>query len=372
VIGMRAGRYAFYAGSQFANEIASVEIPALAPILEGARRSMPAKHFANALKGQLKEFPYRTADFGKELAALGLNTKDLKVAMQLNGRLPLGDLLAHGRGDLLQSYSLMWFLSLTGTVAFSKQPVGGTAGDAAVYRAQDQIAPRRKKPLPEKIASELREQAVKIITSSYFRVLGLEITANTEDVERAYHQVAAKFHPDSYPEFDTSEIQDLLDSVQEKLGASYRVLSVEERRKAYLQYLLSRLDVRRGTSVNADAEIAVKRGEAALKRKDWRSAIGSFEEAVSLHPREPEYYCFLAWATYQGAGGDSKQRATAAQKLLKKALGFNPYLERAQVIGAIIDNESGDPSSARKRLHKVLEMNPNSALARAALRKIGR
>ncbi len=369
LVGMREGRYAFYAGDEFASDVAPVEIPALAPILEGARRGYPVKVFAQALKAHKNAFPYRTPEFGKDLPVLGLGTADLKTALQMNGRIRLDELLAHGRGDLRDAYALVWFLALTGDVGFADKPL--PISDKVGHGAADRISPKKKKPLPADKLAELRDAAVKIITGSYFKVLGLDITADTEAVERAYHEVATRFHPDSYPEYDTSPIKDLLESVQDKLSASYRVLSVEEKRKAYLQYLLSRLDVRR-TVVNAEAEIALKRGEAALKRKDARSAIAAFEEAVALNPREPEYYCFLAWATYLAGEGNAEKRARAAQKLLKKALSLNPYLERAMVISAIIEGETGDAASARKRLLKVLEMNPGSQLAKAALRKVGR
>lgn len=369
LIGMRAGRYAFYAGSEFVNELAHVDVPALAPILDGARAAFPIKTFAQALKGHANEFPFRTAQFGKELSALGLDTTDLKIAMQMNGRIALKDLIAHGRGELRVAYSLLWFLTLTGDVAFSRIPQSANADQA--YAAQDRIAPRKRKPMPPELANELRDAAVKIITASYFRVLGLDISADTEAVERAYQEVAAKFHPDTYPDYDTSEIKDLLDSVQDKLAASYRVLSSEEKRKAYLHFLLSRLDAKR-VSVNADAEIALKRGENLLKRRDPRGALRAFEQAVQLNPREPEYYSFLGWATWLAASGDKKDRAKAAQKILKKALSLNPYLERATVMSAIIEGETGDASAARKRLLKVLELNPRSQIAKAALLKVGR
>jgi tetratricopeptide (TPR) repeat protein/DNA-binding NarL/FixJ family response regulator len=371
VVGMREGRYAFFAGNEFAEEISVVDVPALAPILDGARRAFPVKVFAQALKPHLPEFPSRSSDFGPDLTALGLNNQDLKVAMQANGRISLSDLIAHGRGEVREAYGLSWFLSLTGDLSFSKTPVSSVGANAA-YAAPDVIAPRKRKPLPAETVAELRDAAVKIITSSYFRVLGLDIAADTEAVERAYHEVATRFHPDSYPEYDSSEIKDLLDSVQEKLSASYRVLSIEDKRRAYLQYLFSRLDVSRSTGVNIDAEIALKHGNAALKRGDPRTAMSAFEQAVSLNPREPEYYCYLAWATYLAGSGEPKERAKAAQKLLRKALGLNPYLERATVISAIIDGETGDTTGARKRLVKVLEMNPSSQLAKAALLKVGR
>ena len=113
-------------------------------------------------------------------------------------------------------------------------------------------------------------------------------------------------------------------------------------------------------------------GEAALKRKQYRSALIHFEEAVTLNPQEPEYYSYLAWVTFLAGVGPKEDRARAAQKVLRKALSLNPYLERALIISAIIDSEMNDGSVARKKLLKVLELNPNSQLAKAALRKVGR
>jgi tetratricopeptide (TPR) repeat protein len=351
--------------------VATVEIPALAPLLDGARRTFPLKVLAAPLRTHLGEYPVRTPDFGRDLPVLGLNTDDLKIAMQINGRNVLRDLLAHGRGDLPKAYSLVWFLKLTGGLTFSPTPVA-TGNEVLSSAVPDVIAPRRRKPMPAQTAATQREEAVKIITSSYFRSLGLDIAADAEAVERAYHETAMKFHPDTYAEFDISELKDLLDSVQEKLSASYRVLSVEEKRKAYLQYLLSKLDVGRSTSINVDAEIELRKGETALRRKDFETATKAFEEAISLNPREPEYYSYLAWATYQSGAGPLGERARAAQKVLRKALSLNPYLERAQIISAIIDSDLGEDALARKKLLKVLELNPFSQLAKAALRKVGR
>lgn len=370
VLGMREGRYAFYAGTEFASEIPTIETPTLSAILEGARRTFAIKTYAQALRPHLDSHPVRSAEFAADLPALGLSTRDLKVAMQINGRLKLRDLLAHGRGDLRVGYSLMWFLHLVGALTFSREPVQAT--QTSVYAEAERIVPRKRKPLPAETARELRDAALRIITGSYLRVLGLGIDADTEAVEKAYLEVAARFHPDTYAEYDLTEIQDLLDSVQDKIAASYRVLTSEDRRKQYLQYLLSRLDVGRSAAVNVDAEIALRRGEAALKRNDWISAHHAFEEAVTLNPREPEYCCYLAWATYRSGAGDAAERAKRAQRVIKKALALNPYLERGLIIAAIIDADVGEDAAARKKLLKVLELNPESKLAKAALRKVNR
>jgi len=371
VVGMREGRYAFYAGSGFAHLVAKVDVPALAPVLEGARRSFPLRVCAQPLRMRGHEFPVRTPEFGGDLAALGLDTQDLKLALQMNGRIPLREILAHGRTELHRACSLIWFLLLCGDARLSEKPLSGPELEAAPVPAE-KIAPRRRKGLPAEKLAELRDAAVKILTGSYFQVLGLDITADAEAVEKAYQEVGIRFHTDTYAEYDTSEIRDLLDSVQDKLAGSYRVLSVDEKRKAYVQYLCSRLDVPRAAPVHVEAEIALKRGELAMKRKDYVTARLAFEEAISLNGREPEYYSYLAWVTYLSGSGEKKERARAAQKILKKALAMNSYLERPQVIFAIIDLEQGDATAAHRKLIRVLELNPRSALAKAALRKARR
>lgn len=366
VLEMRQGRFAFYPGDEYLPEVIAVETPSLAPILDGARRAQPFRSFLQTLQPHLDAYPRRSEAFGKALPALALDTEDLKIALQMNGRIALRVLLTHGRGDLRRATSLAWFLALAGLLELSREPraEGGN-------REPEMLPPRKLKPLPAETAAELRDAAVRILASSYFGVLGVPITAEEQQVERAFRDVAPRFHPDSYPEHDTSEIQDLLDSVQEKITAAYRVLSSAEKRRGYLQHLLSRLELPRATPVNVDAELALKRGEAALKRGDARSAVLAFEQAISLCPREPEFHSHLAWASFLG-GGASEERARAAQKPLRKALGLNPTLERAQVLAAIIDFEAGDSSTARKRLLRVLELNPSSKVAKAALRRVNR
>jgi CheY-like chemotaxis protein/tetratricopeptide (TPR) repeat protein len=366
MVGMRKGRYAFYAGNEFATEISPVAMPALAPILEGARRNLALKFFTQALRPRLGEFPRAAERFVVDLPALGLSAGDLAIALQVNGRARLRDLLLRGSGDLRRTSSLYWFLSLTENIEYASEPVAGSA------EGEQQPSAHKPRLLPPKVLQSLREEALSILNSSYLGSLGLEMAATGQDVESAYREVAARLHPDSFAEYDTAEIAPLLQSVQEKLLASYRVLSDEEKRKEYLNYLLTRAGESRSAELKVDAELALRRGEAALRNKDFGKAAKFFEQAVTLNPREPEYYCFLAWATYLADAGPGKESAKRALRVLNKALALNPYLEHAAVISAIIEGESGNESSARKKLLKVLELNPDSKLAKAALRKVGK
>jgi DNA-binding response OmpR family regulator/tetratricopeptide (TPR) repeat protein len=365
---MGEGRYCFYAGAEFATEVAALEVPALAPLYDGARRHWPARAFAAALSPYLRQYPRRSTTFSRDLAALRLSTADLKLALELDGRHTLREVLSQSR-DLRHTLALLWFLSLTGAVEHQEAPV--TQPDHALG-AFAEAPRRRKKPLPAEQLRSLHEDAVRLLTASYFGTLGLDVSADGEDVERAYHEAATRFHPDTFAEFELGPIEGLLASMQDKLAAAYRVLSDDAKRKAYVGYLLSRADAPRLATANVEAEITLKRGERLMKQGDWRSARLAFEQAVSLNPREPEYYGYLAWATFEASIGPRRERARQALRLVRKALAMNPTLQRLQVIAAILCAESGDPADARRQLLKILKASPGSELARKALQGLAR
>jgi len=137
-------------------------------------------------------------------------------------------------------------------------------------------------------------------------------------------------------------------------------------------YLMSRADLPRASAPNVEAEIELKRGEALMRKGSWRGALSAFERAVGFNAREPEYYSFLAWATFKAGEGTPEQRARAALKLIKKALTMNPSLERPQVIRAIIEDETGDSAEARRTLLKLLKERPGCELAKKVLQGLSK
>jgi hypothetical protein len=79
---MKAGRAAFYAGDAFRGAVDEAAFPALAPVLDGARRAMTARHFSQALRGLGGKYPHRTADFAADLPALSAPDAGARGAAQ--------------------------------------------------------------------------------------------------------------------------------------------------------------------------------------------------------------------------------------------------------------------------------------------------
>jgi len=369
-MGLREGRWRFHPGLEFTSEVQALEIPPLAPILQGARAFLPVRHFAEALRSVQRAYPARTAEFPQLLPAMSLGTADLRVALDIDGRTTVHAFLEARPRELKETYALLWFLSLVGAVAF--HPTPARTADAFPYR---EAAPPRRRPLPEDRAEALRQAALQILPGSYFKALGLDITAGVDEAERAYHEAATRFHPDGFAEFDLGGLEDLLAQVQDKVSAAYRVLSVDEKRKAYLTYLLARHageTGRRRPDVDAEAEIAFKRGEVALRQRHFARAVEAFREASERCPKEPEYLAMLAFALLRDPAVDRESRHRAAVRTARRALALDPECVRALISLALAEEAQGDTTAARRHLVAALKVAPDNLVAKRALQRLNR
>jgi DNA-binding response OmpR family regulator/tetratricopeptide (TPR) repeat protein len=369
---LREGHWRFHAGAEFVSDVQALEIPPLAPILEGARAGLPVRHFAEALKPTLQAFPARTADFQRLLPAMALSSADLRLALSIDGRSTARAWLEARQDGLKDAYALLWFLSLTGAAAFHPSPA--ETSDALLYGDAPRPA-RRKKALPEETAEALRQAALQILPGSYFKALGVDIAAGIEEVERAFHEVASRFHPDSFAEHDMGGLDDLLAQVQDKVNAAYRVLANEEKRRAYLAHLLSRHAVesgRRKPDIVPEAEISLKRGERALRQRRFAEAVAAFRDAAERNPREPEYLAMQAFATLKDPALAPKDRPRAAARIARRALSLDPACVRAIVSLALAEEAEGRVSDARKRLLAALKLAPGNEVAKRALQRVNR
>ena len=371
--GLRDGRWRLRPGSEFEGEVAAVEIPALSPLLDGLRSALPARHFAQGLRESLSRYPARTAEFPRLVPVMALGSADLRLALDLGDGRTARAILEGRRAGLRDALSLLWFLERVGAVAFLAAPA--EVPEASRAAGAPAAPARRRKPLPADRAEELRQAALRVLPGSYFQALGVDIAADVEEVERAYHDAATRFHVDAYADYDVGPLEDLLSQVQDKIGAAYRVLCNEEKRRAYLSFLLSRTAAetgRRRGEVVPEAEVAMKRGERALRERRAGDAAALFREAALLNPREPEYEAMLSFATLVDPSLPRGERERAAARHARRALSLAPGCVRAQVFLALAEEAAGNPGEARQRVLEALRAAPWSAIARRALARINR
>jgi Flp pilus assembly protein TadD len=152
------------------------------------------------------------------------------------------------------------------------------------------------------------------------------------------------------------------------------VLSSAEKRRAYLSFLLLRFELAgvRRPGIDVDAELALKRGERALRERRAAAAVTALREAAERNPREPEYLALLAFAERFDPTLPEAGRAEAARRTARRALGLAPHHPRATVALALAEEALGEPAEARKAVLAALELHPASEVLRAALARLSR
>ncbi len=354
-LGASRGAWRFHAGDEFAAQLQLSSVALLPALLEGARLHLPLKHFADALKAVLTSYPTRTADFARVAPEVGLLGADAALAAALDGRTSTRALLEGRKAELKEALSLLWFLSLTGAVVFHDAPeTGGPA------------AGRARPPLPADRAEAIRQAALRILPGTYFHALGVDIAADSGEVERAWREVMARFDPAAFAEYEVGDLADLLRSVQDKVTAAHRVLVNDQKRRHYLSFLLlkSELSGARSPGIVLEAEVALKRGERALRARRNAEAVSALTEAAGLNPREPEYLAMLGFAELHDPVLPAGARALEARTHAEAALQLDPGHLRARVVLALAEALAGDQAAARAAIDQALRHHPQSELAR--------
>ncbi|WP_242395675.1 DUF4388 domain-containing protein [Anaeromyxobacter oryzisoli] len=365
-VGQKEGRWRFHPGAELAADVQAVDLPPLRPILEGARAGIPAKHFSDALRSVTDAYPVRSGDFQQVLPAAALGAPDLRLALGLDGRTRTREWLEARRSELKDALSLLWFLSLVGAVVFHEAP----ETDDAYGKAP----PRRRRPFPPERAESLRQAALQILPGTYFHALGVDLAADAAAVERAYQAVASRFHPDGFAEYDVGDLEDLLAAVQDKVTAAYRVLSSDEKRRAYVSFLLLRFELTgvRRPGIDPDAEIALRRGEHALRARRNAEAVQALREAVERNGKEPEYAAMLGFAELFDPVLPRSARIAEARRNARRALALAPEHPRATAVLALAEEASGDVAEARRVVLAGLEAHPGSELLKQVLHRLNR
>jgi DNA-binding response OmpR family regulator/tetratricopeptide (TPR) repeat protein len=365
-LAQKEGRWRFHAGDEHLAQLQPVDLLPLPVLLEGARAGIPLKHLAEALRAVQDAYPVRTGELQQILPAAALSSADLRLALALDGRTRTRDFLDARKADLKDAISLLWFLSLVGAVAFQEAPVAADAYGAA--------PPPRRRPLPPERADAIRQAALRILPGTYLHALGVDLAAGDAEIEAAYRDVASRFHPDGFAEYEVGDLADLLASVQDKVSAAYRVLGNADKRRSYLSFLLVRAELggQRRPGVDLDAEIALRRGERALRERRNAAAVSALREAVERNPREPEYAAMLAFASLHDPTLPPSARAGEARRWARKALALAPDHPRAVAAAALAEEAAGDLAEARRALLAALKVHPRSEPLRRVLQRVNR
>jgi tetratricopeptide (TPR) repeat protein len=193
-------------------------------------------------------------------------------------------------------------------------------------------------------------------------------------VERAYQEVSARFHPDGFAEYEVGDLEDLLGAVQDKVTAAHRVLGNDEKRRAYLSFLMLRFELTgaRRPGIDVDAEVALKRGERALRARRNAEAVSALKDAVERNAKEPEYVAMLGFAELFDPVLPASERVAEARRCARRALSLAPEHPRALAVLALAEAMGGDLAEARRTAVAALKIHPQSEVLKQVLHRANR
>lgn len=226
-------------------------------------------------------------------------------------------------------------------------------------------------------------------TRTYFEMLGIERSANEQQVKEAYFRLAKRFHPDAHHDSTLSDLVDKLEAVFIKLGEAYETLKNTRSRSDYEERLgraRPRGEVATPPAGSAskrpeparDFEAERKEAEDAVRKAGWYFEKGQTYDAIKLLEPAIER---LAAIDEKVAG----KLQIRARVLLAKAYLRNPnWVKQAEQLlqGVVHDDvqnveghfllgtiyrERGLKSRATSMFKKVLELKPDHEEALAAV-----
>ena len=226
-------------------------------------------------------------------------------------------------------------------------------------------------PSPEEIAvrDEISQKHASLSESNLYDLLGITITANDDEIKKAYYAMAKKYHPDRHHSTHLRDVHGLLEELFSKITHAYQTLSSTGDRHRYDQ------TVKHGDSADASAgdgqsaRKAEQASEAAVKRQaeeryadgkhhfdemHFFDAIQSLRDAVRLYPKK-QYHKLLAQALMK-----NPLWAKEAEEHFRAALKMDQFdAECALGLGQIYEDK-GMMTRAQKMYEQAATYDPEN------------
>ena len=202
----------------------------------------------------------------------------------------------------------------------------------------------------------LRSRLQKGKSLNHFQILGLSDKADAAVVKAAYFKLAKLYHPDTVPQDAPPELADLRAQAFSVVGEASRVLGDDQSRADYLESLKAgggnSVDVRQVLA----AEDTFHKGVAFIKARRFIEAVKSLDDAITLNPREGEFYAWRGYARYF-TNVDKKAALVDAMRDLHNALKLNERCAPAHYLIGQLHKLSGDNVLALKHFKKCVSLD---------------
>jgi len=365
IFSWNSGRYRLEAGGrlQRANEL-TLDRSVANLILDGVRERMPVSRVDEWLRQHTEALVHRAESPFYRYQEIDLAGQDLKLIRSLERSRPVAELLAGDEGRRRSLYGLL----ATGMLELAGRPASADAPPSRRRAAEvRREAPRRTED-PEQRA-ELVALAERLRRADPFDALEVSPSAPDAEIRESYERLLGAVHPDRVR---SSGVERLAQQIRAQLTQAFETLADPARRTAF------QLERRRKEREHAardearaalEAEREFQAGEAALRQRDYKTAVTRFANAVERFPEAGEYHAHYGWALHLD---DPQSEAVLAQAIghVRKGLKLASESEKSYLYLGRLLNVAGRTDVAEKMFTRAVQIRPECTEALREIRLI--
>lgn len=200
-------------------------------------------------------------------------------------------------------------------------------------------------PIAEEDARKITELYEKLNRTDHYALLGVEATADTKAIKRAYYLKAKEHHPDRWFRKDIGALRPKIDAIFAAIAAAEATLTHREKRASYDLYLREVLKTK----------MARRQAMALEARKDWPKAADAWARIVENVPTDPYVQHRYAYAILRSGNAKLFTTATAAAT---RAIELDTTRAEYRITAASLHLAQGRDRSALAQLSIAMEIEP--------------
>ena len=296
-----SGSYSFRSGERPEYRDVYVELSTANIIFEGVRRIGDVQAIKKLIGSQDARLCL-ASDPLLRFQKISLDPQEAYVFSRVEGVMSAAEICQVSALDETSTLRALLGLVLTGILEYSD------AGAARVAEAaRPDVSPRVYYARPVlgidvRMAEEIRTLHDKFKSSTLYEILGVSQTATKEELERAYFELARRFHPDQFSHSAQEDIREMGEKVFRSIGDAYNILKDDTQRAGYDERLRVQQresdaqvsDSRIRASLHAIGRKAFDEGKRLCKSGEYSAALERFRDAVRIDESMAPYRYHLA------------------------------------------------------------------------------
>jgi tetratricopeptide (TPR) repeat protein len=213
---------------------------------------------------------------------------------------------------------------------------------------------------------KLYEQ-VKSGRSDYYEILGVQHTANYNEIKNAYFNYAKKYHPDRISSAPDPEIKEKANYVFAEINKAYETLGNPDKKNAYDSkgYKEDNQLAPIQENLIERARLLHRKAKSMYNQEKYWEASSLLDEAVKLDPNKASYFLLLGMCQM-----NVPQLRRRAADNLQMAIDLEHWNVDAFITMGLLLMSENQPLRAEGYFRKVLSINPDHAVARKKLAEI--